>query len=85
MIRKHHLFLLLLAFFVLSGSAPLPSGGDDQDYYARLKKSWEEMQNVFEKINLHYVEEIDPYPLVHAAIDGMLDKLDPYTVYRRRR
>ena len=39
------------------------------------------MQNVFEKINMHYVEEIDPYPLVKAGIDGMLEKLDPYTVF----
>ena len=39
------------------------------------------MQNVFEKINMHYVDEIDPYPLVKAGIDGMLEKLDPYTVF----
>lgn len=39
------------------------------------------MQNVFEKINMHYVEEIDPYPLVKAGIEGMLEQLDPYTVF----
>ena len=58
-----------------------PADADEQDYYLRLKKSWQYMQKVYEDINQHYVEEVDPYPLIKAGIDGMLDKLDPYTVF----
>ncbi|MBN2709493.1 MAG: S41 family peptidase [Calditrichaceae bacterium] len=54
---------------------------DDADYYQKLKKSWTYMRQVYEQLNQHYMEEIDPYPLVKAGIDGMLNKLDPYTVF----
>lgn len=54
---------------------------DEQDEYYQLKKSWVHMQRVYEQLNLHYVENINPYPLVKAGIDGMLEKLDPYTVF----
>ncbi|MBD3224293.1 MAG: PDZ domain-containing protein [Caldithrix sp.] len=56
-----------------------PLNADEDDYYFRLKKSWQYMQRVYEKINQHYVEEVDPYNLITAGIDGMLDELDPYT------
>jgi len=81
--KKRNLVFLFLSFFFLSASAwqPDPVATSEQDYYYRLKKSWQHMQNVFEKINMHYVEEIDPYPLVKAGIDGMLQQLDPYTVF----
>jgi carboxyl-terminal processing protease len=81
--KKRNLTFLFLSFFFLSASAwqPDPVASNEQDYYYRLKKSWQHMQNVFEKINMHYVEEIDPYPLVKAGIDGMLQQLDPYTVF----
>ena len=58
-----------------------PADADEQDYYLRLKNSWQYMQKVYENLNQHYVEEVDPYPLIKAGIDGMLDKLDPYTVF----
>jgi len=81
--RRRPFLIVLLSIIFLSASGWMvqPLNADEQDYYFRLKKSWQQMQSVFEKINLHYVEEIDPYPLVQAAIDGMLDKLDPYTVF----
>ena len=58
-----------------------PVDADEQDYYLRLKKGWQYMQKVYETLNQHYVEEVDPYPLMKAGINGMLDKLDPYTVF----
>ena len=58
-----------------------PADADEQDYYLRLKKGWQYMQKVYENLNQHYVEEVDPYPLMKAGINGMLEKLDPYTVF----
>ena len=63
------LFLLTSFFFLTAGSWVQPLNANEEDYYYKLKKSWQYMQNVFEKINMHYVEEIDPYPLVKAGID----------------
>lgn len=54
---------------------------DEQDYYYRLKKNWQYMQRVYENINQYYVDEVDPQPLIEAGINGMLEKLDPYTVF----
>ena len=39
------------------------------------------MREVYLQLNQHYVEDVDPYPLIKAGINGMLDKLDPYTVF----
>lgn len=39
------------------------------------------MQMVYQRLNKQYVEDIDPYPLMRSGINGMLEKLDPYTVF----
>jgi carboxyl-terminal processing protease len=80
--RGHKFLLLITSFFFFTASTWVqPLNANEEDYYYKLKKSWQYMQNVFEKINMHYVEEIDPYPLVKAGIEGMLEQLDPYTVF----
>jgi len=81
--KRGHKFLFLITsfFFLTAGTWVQPLNADEEEYYYKLKKSWQHMQNVFEKINMHYVEEIDPYPLVKAGIEGMLEQLDPYTVF----
>jgi carboxyl-terminal processing protease len=79
--RNPKYFLLIFSFIFVVTSAWSPLNSEEEDYYYKLKKSWQQMQNVFEKINMHYVEEIDPYPLVKAGIEGMLQQLDPYTVF----
>ncbi len=81
---KRSSFTIFLALFLFIGLgswlAPALNAGE-QDYYQRLKQSWVNMQKVFETLNSHYMEELDPYALVKAGIDGMLDHLDPYTVF----
>ncbi len=69
--------LLIFGSLWISGSLQ----ADEQDQYYQLKKSWVHMQRVYEQLNLHYVDEISPYPLVKAGIEGMLGKLDPYTQF----
>ncbi len=72
---------VLFAALVMTAAFNHPLNADEQDYYYRLKKSWKYLQNVYEQLNKHYVEEIDPYNLIKAGIEGMLDELDPYTVF----
>jgi len=69
----------ILIFILLLQNSVLADQKDD--YYARLKTSWQYMQQVYERLNQQYAEDIDPYPLIRAGINGMLSKLDPYTVF----
>ncbi len=36
---------------------------------------------MFKEVNAYYVDDIDPKKLVDQGINGMLENLDPYTVY----
>ena len=58
--------MLSISVFLITGF----SKDDNQDEYYHLKNSWVHMQRVYEQLNLHYVEEINPYPLVKAGIEG---------------
>ncbi len=80
--RSSFSIFLTLFLFIGLGSWFVPAlNAGEQDYYQRLKQSWVNMQKVFETLNSHYMEELDPYALVKAGIDGMLEHLDPYTVF----
>jgi carboxyl-terminal processing protease len=54
---------------------------DETDFYKKVQKGLTNFEKVYSQINQHYVEEFDPYEFVRAGIDGMLKKLDPYTVF----
>lgn len=77
------IFTLSVSLFILMSVfwASDRADADEQDYYLQLKKSWLYLQRVYENLHQHYVEELEPYPLIKAGIDGMLEKLDPYTVF----
>ncbi|RMH64814.1 MAG: S41 family peptidase [Calditrichaeota bacterium] len=73
--------LSIVLLVMLGGRFVAPALASGDDYYQKLKISWVNMQKVFETLNSHYMEEIDPYELVKAGINGMLEELDPYTVF----
>ena len=77
---NQYIRIILLLFLSVQISIAQPPKNDD-DYYLELKKGWDHLQKVFELLNRYYVDEIRPYPLLKSAIEGMLDKLDPYTVF----
>lgn len=54
---------------------------DESDYYSKVRKGLQYFQKAYERVQSHYVEEIDPYEFVKAGIEGMLGALDPYTVF----
>ena len=67
----------LLGLTVLLGiRAVRPSGT-----YFEVTKHLEILTSVFKGVHEFYVEEPEPGTLMSVAIDAMLDKLDPYTVY----
>ncbi len=49
--------------------------------YFEVNKQLELFTGVFKEVNLYYVEDTEPSQLMEDALNGMLKKLDPYTVY----
>jgi carboxyl-terminal processing protease len=69
---KKSLFLLIISLFFFQKSFP-----DNSDIYKKIDLFGE----VLEKINEEYVDEIDRSKSMDAAINGLLQSLDPYSAY----
>lgn len=67
---------LLFLTVLLGVRAARPTGT-----YFEVTKHLEILTSVFRGVHEFYVEEPEPGTLMRVAIDAMLDKLDPYTVY----
>lgn len=57
------------------------TGPPDSEYFLKINKSINLFGEVYKKIAIDYVDEVDPEKFMEAGIDGMLGSLDPYTVY----
>ena len=51
-----------------------------KDFF-EIAKQIEIFTTLFKELNMNYVDETTPATLVDKAIEGMLEDLDPYTVY----
>src|SRR5690554_8026859 len=49
--------------------------------FFEIAKQLEIFTTMFKELNMNYVDEITPATLMDKAIKGMLEDLDPYTVY----
>ncbi|MEP0263421.1 S41 family peptidase [Dokdonia sp.] len=49
--------------------------------FFEIAKQIEIFTTLFKELNMNYVDETNPADLMDAAIEGMLDDLDPYTKY----
>lgn len=78
--KKHFLIIILLSFILIFTPTHITTA-DETDFYIKIQKALSNFQKVYKLINMHYVEEFDPYEFVKAGIEGMLNKLDPYTVF----
>ena len=72
MIKKILLIFFLINIFLLKNSY-----SSENDIYKKIDLFGE----VLEKINKEYVDEIDQSESMDAAIDGLLQSLDPYSGY----
>ena len=71
-LKKILIILLLINFFFLKNAY-----SSEKDIYQKIDLFGE----VLEKINKEYVDEIDQSESMDAAIDGLLQSLDPYSGY----
>ncbi len=74
---KLYKIFILLFVFVFAVNAQDKSG----EYYRKMDKAFEIYGAVLKNLTNKYVVEIDPEVLMLRGIEGMLDDLDPYTVY----
>ena len=72
MLKKILLIFIFINFFLLKNSY-----SSENDIYKKIDLFGE----VLEKINKEYVDEIDQSESMDAAIDGLLQSLDPYSGY----
>ena len=72
-IKKPAVVLLLSAGMLLSFKAV-------NDYF-EVSKNLDIFAAVYREVNTSYVDEVQAGELARAAIDGMLNSLDPYTVF----
>ncbi len=70
--------------FVLGGLIILLFSGfftGRNDIYFEVSKNIDLFSKVYKEVSFNYVEPIDPKQFMRAGIEGMLDALDPYTVF----
>lgn len=66
------IFIVAIPLFMLTSAAT---------NYFELSKQLDIFGALFKEINNVYVDEVEPSKLMRSCIDGMLKKLDPYTVF----
>ena len=74
--RKGKLKISLLVAFIVSASFVTVSNSDFQ-----IVKNMDIFFSLFREVSLLYVDETDPEKLINSGIEGMLQTLDPYTVF----
>ena len=77
--KKSHVFLsvLVLGVGLVLGMNLEAALSTNNDTYEQLQK----LENAFIIIQRQYVDEADPKKLVERAVNGMLEELDPHSVY----
>lgn len=79
--KRAHFFrigvIAAAAFLVFVGFGP----STDSDFFFKINKGIDVFGRVYKEITANYVDEVDPEKFMRAGIEGMLNTLDPYTVY----
>ena len=75
MIKKIHLYIVLLLFFFFKTN--LVSSSEKGDIYKKI----DIFSEVLDKINKEFVDDVNQSEAMDAAINGVLQSLDPYSAY----
>ena len=79
--RIIYIILFVLSTTIIAGLFSSLYSNNSKDFYYNLRKYITVFGEVYKEVSNNYVEEIDPEKFIRAGIQGMLDELDPYTVY----
>jgi len=77
---KRPLLSLLLIFF-LGGALFWTNVAESTDIYAAISKNLTVLGQIYKEVSKRYVDKVDPDKFLKAGVDGMLNTLDPYTMY----
>ena len=72
---KLKIFIILICFFL--NSSKISVSASEEDIYSKIDL----FSEVLDKINKEYVEDINQSDAMDAAINGVLQSLDPYSAY----
>ncbi len=74
--------LMLIALVIIFGGwVAKETNVSKPDFYFEVEKNLKLFGKVYEEIATRYVEEINPEQFMKSGIEGMLQTLDPYTVF----
>lgn len=76
MVKSIYKLFAVFSIIVLGGFV-----NSDSDIYFKMSKAIDIYGRVYKEVALNYVDEVNPEPFMLQGIKGMLDALDPYTVY----
>lgn len=68
--------LLFISIWMLNNSF-----ADNEQLYQKVDKGLFYLRQVYETISRNYVDSVDPEGLSKSAINGIIEELDPYTVF----
>lgn len=75
---KHFIYFVVVALLPLFGTITVSAQSRNN---FEISKSLEIYNSILKELNINYVDEINPSKLNEAAINAMLQELDPYTVF----
>ena len=79
---KTAMMIALVAIAAISGLAMMtPAAAPQTRTSSNLYQELQRFQEVLNAVSRYYVEEVDNQKLVNGAIGGMLETLDPHSVY----
>ncbi len=78
--NKHHSKKINILISILAIIFFLPFAGLNQNNF-EISKNLDIYTTLFRELNINYVDEINSGELMEAAINAMLESLDPYTIY----
>ena len=84
MTRSKKITYTVLAVFIVvitAGSFSVLQSKSDKDIYTQVRWNIQVFGQIYKALNERYIEDIDPEKFMRAGVEGMLNRLDPYTVY----
>ena len=82
--HRHHIFLAA-TLLLLAGGLVWHTGSARTPQYQPPLEDLRLFSDVYARIKTDYVEEVEDKKLIEGAIRGMLQSLDPYSVFMTRR
>ena len=73
--------ILKISLVAFVGFFSIAAVTKDHDKLFEISKNIEIFTNLYQEINTHYVDDLNPSKMMRIGIDAMLEALDPYTNY----